>query len=61
MTLCEQYTEPTGNRVGAVRFVADFAYVFDGETILETTTGRIAANRKKVECLTKMGYIIKEY
>ena len=61
VTLCEQYTEPDGNRVGAVRFVADFAYLFDGETILESTAGRIATNRKKVEALTQMGYIIKEY
>ena len=61
VTLCEQYTEPDGNRVGAIRFVADFAYLFDGETILESTAGRIAANRKKVEALAQMGYIIKEY
>ena len=61
VTLCEQYTEPTGNRVGAVRFVADFAYLFDGETILESTPGRIAANRKKVDALAQMGYIIREY
>lgn len=61
VTICEQYTEPDGNRMGAVRFVADFAYVFDGDTILESTAGRIAANRKKVEALTQMGYIVKEY
>lgn len=61
VTLCEQYTEPSGNRVGAVRFVADFAYVFDGETILESTPGRIGANRKKVEALTQMGYIVRKY
>ena len=61
VTICEQYTEPDGNRMGAVRFVADFAYVFDGDTILESTPGRIAANRKKVEALTQMGYIVKEY
>lgn len=61
VTIREQFTEPNGNRVGAVRFVADFAYMFDGETILETTPGRIAANRKKVEVLTQMGYIVREY
>lgn len=38
-TLQEAYTTPTGERVRAIRYRADFSYERDGETIVEDVKG----------------------
>ncbi|MBQ3072348.1 MAG: DUF1064 domain-containing protein [Oscillospiraceae bacterium] len=62
ITLQEAYTMATGQRVRAIRYVADFSYLRDGERIYEDTKGHRTEvyKLKKKLCAERRGIDVKE-
>lgn len=63
-TLQEAFTTPEGERVQAIRYIADFVYEQDGITIVEdvksAATKNNAAYKLKKKMMAARGYIIQE-
>lgn len=63
-TLQEAYTTPEGKRIRAIRYVADFSYVTDGNLIVEdvkseATKTRVYAIKKKL-LIERFGIEVQE-
>ena len=63
-TLQEAFTTPEGERVQAIKYIADFVYEQDGITIVEdvksAATKNNAAYKLKKKMMAARGYIIQE-
>lgn len=61
ITLQEAYTKPSGERVRAIRYRADFTYLRDGERVVEDTKGfRTDTYKIKKKMAEAKGIEIKE-
>lgn len=63
-TLQEAFTTPEGERVQAIKYIADFVYEQDGITVVEdvksAATKNNAAYKLKKKMMAARGYIIQE-
>ena len=60
-TVQEAYTTPTGERIRAIRYKADFCYVRDGKRHIEDAKGcRTDTYKLKKKLMAAKGWIIEE-